>query len=97
MHVLKAVGKGKAGRGNKSGAADYARKMGMPQRTFADWVAAAEVAKSSDWSPDLLNYTTCLSIIHRTPNEDWPQRVKRMLAGGWNKEQTERSCDVIIS
>jgi len=94
--VLKVVGKGKAGRGKKSGISEYARNMGVAERTMKDWACAAQVAtKSGDQSPDLLPYTTCLSILHRTPEEDWPNLVARMLSGSWTKEQTERYVDVI--
>ena len=95
IHVLKVAGKSKGGRGNKNGIREYARKMGVQERTLADWVWAAEVAKVCDWSHTLVDYTTSLSILHRTPEEDWPELVARMLSGGWTKEQTERYVDVI--
>ena len=87
--MLKAVERGKGGRGKKGGAAEYARQMGCNPRTLADWVWAAEVAKLCDQPQSLLDYTTQLSIIHRAPDSDWPDLVERMLAGHWTKEQTE--------
>ena len=90
IHVLKVVGKGKAGRGNKNGIAEYARTMGVSRDSLQDYVQAARVAKKyGRHLPDLLPYTTSLSILHRTPEEDWPDLVARMLAGSWTKEQTE--------
>jgi len=87
MHVLLAVGKGKAGRGNKNGIADWARNMGRKQPTMSDWVMAAQVAAKSNGQPlDLIPYMSSLSIIHRCP-EDWADLAKRMLAGAWTKEQ----------
>jgi len=96
IHVLRVVGRSKGGRGNKNGIAEYARKMGVAERTMKDWACAAQVAaKLGDQSPSLLPYTTSLSILHRTPEEDWPELVTRMLSGSWTKEQTERYVDVI--
>jgi hypothetical protein len=100
LHVLKAVGDGKPGRGKKGGAAQWARQMGHEQRTVADWVCAAKVAKSSDQSLDLFirkregdhDYTKALSIIHRAPESDRPALVAAMLKGEWSKEQTERGA-----
>jgi len=63
------------GRGNKGGIAEYARNMGRADQTMNDWVCAARVAQKlpdqSGGLVELLNYTTCLSIIHRCPEEDW--------------------------
>jgi ParB/RepB/Spo0J family partition protein len=96
IHVLKVAGKGKAGRGNKNGIAEYARKMGVGERTLQEWACAAQVAnKSRAQVRDLLDYTKSLSILHRTREEDWPDLVARMLAGNWTKEQTERYVDVL--
>ena len=86
MHVLVAVGKSKGGRGIKSGIRDYARNMGKKEQTLLDWVHAAEVAKLHDQPCSLLDYTIALSILHRAPEEDWPELVRRMLSGGWTKE-----------
>jgi site-specific DNA-methyltransferase (adenine-specific) len=96
LHVLKTVGKGKAGRGNKNGIAEYARKMGCGEPMLRNWVLASQVAnKSLNQLRELLDYTTSLSILHRAPEEDWTDLVGRMLAGQWTKEETERYVDVI--
>ena len=90
LHVLTAAGKGKRGRGNKGGIAEYARMMGFSEPTLRGWVHAAEVAKIHDQSWNLLvDYTTCLSVIHRAAPEDWPALVESMLKGQWSKEMTE--------
>jgi hypothetical protein len=93
--VLKIAGKGRPGRGNKNGIAEYARQMGVSQQVLSNWVRAAEVAKTTNQFVDLIDYTISLSIIHRTPAGDWPDLVRRMLSGRWTKEQTERYVDVI--
>lgn len=98
MHVLLAVGKSKGGKSQKGGIAEFARCMGPSRQTMNDWVCAAEVAKHADQSAGLvrlLDYTTSLCIIHRCPEEDWADLVKRMLEGSWTKDMTERYVEVI--
>jgi hypothetical protein len=87
LHVLKVAGKGKAGRGNRNGVAEYARQMGVSQQVLSNWVLAAEVAKTTKHFVDLVAYTTCLAIIHRTPESDWVDLVARMLSGHWTYDQ----------
>jgi hypothetical protein len=82
LHVLKTVGNNsKGGKGQKGGIREYARKMGAGERTLADWVQAAEVAKLCGQPHSLIDYMSSLSIIHRAPESDWPDLVTRMLAG----------------
>jgi hypothetical protein len=102
LHVLKATERGgTGGRGKKGGASEYARGMGIEQRTLADYVLAAKVfekwGKPSAQALGLLDSMKSLSIIHRAPESDWRDLVDRMLAGGWTKEQTERYIEVIKS
>jgi hypothetical protein len=97
LHVLKVVGKGKGGRGVKGGTADYARHLGVERPTLIDWVNAAEVAKPVGNPTGLIDYISSLTILHRTPQEDWPDLVARMLKGHWKVDQTERYVEVIKS
>jgi len=60
-------------------------------------VSAAEVAKSTNQFVDLIDFTTCLSVVHRAPESDWPELANRMVAGRWTKEITERYVEVIKS
>lgn len=95
LHVLSVVGKGKPGRGNKGGIADWARNMGISQQLLQVYVSAAAVAKSTNQFVDLIPYMTNLSILHRCPESDWPDLIGRMLSGHWTQDQTERYISVI--
>jgi DNA modification methylase len=94
LHVLKAVERGKGGRGKKGGVREYARQMGANEQTMMDWAHAAAVAKLHDQPCSLLSYTTSLSIIHRAPESDWPVLVTAMLKG-WSKETTEDRVETV--
>lgn len=92
LHVLKAVGPGKGGRGKKGGISAWSDQMGKTRQLVERWVCAARVAGviPATQVAGLLDYTESLAMIHRTLESDWLDLVERMLAGHWNKEQTER-------
>ncbi|MGA7312635.1 MAG: DNA methyltransferase [Silvibacterium sp.] len=97
LYLLKTVGRGHAGRGNKSGIAKHARIMHATRESYQQYLNAAEVAvKYGNRFPDLRdNYTTSLAIIHRCPESDWADLVTRMLAEQWTKGQTECQVNIV--
>lgn len=106
LHVLRAVGKGKPGRGHKGGLREYARdfgvKMGISRDSLQDYASAAAVALASKEKlgsqfPNLIDYTTALSVIHRADESDWPALVAAMLKDEWSKEETELRVDAVRS
>jgi hypothetical protein len=95
LHVLKAVGRSKGGRGKKGGAADWARQMGVAQQTMDRWKQAAQVAQTYPRFVDLLGHEVSLSIIKQAPPSDWPVLVAAMLKGGWTKETTKLRVEAV--
>jgi hypothetical protein len=96
LHLDLAIGRGKPGRGNKNGIADYARNMGKSRDAFQDYVEAARVArKSGTQVPDLIPHTRSLSVIHRADHSDWSALVAAMLKDGWSKETTELRVEAV--
>jgi hypothetical protein len=92
LHVLKAVDRGKGGRGKRGGISLYADQMGKGRTLIQQYVTAAEVADAAKGvSPltDFLDYVWPLSIIHRASESDRPALVAAMLKDGWSKETTE--------
>ena len=95
--MLKAVERGKGGRGKKGGISEYARGIGKPQPLVSRYVSGASVVAGKPITEviGLLDYVEQLYVIHSAPDSDWPDLVERMLAGHWTKEQTERYVEVI--
>jgi hypothetical protein len=89
LHVLKAVGHGKAGRGKKGGIREYARQMGANEQTMMDWVRAGAVAKLYGHPYNLLDYTASLSERRKrcpkNPNENGPIGRRSSASGLWNR------------
>ena len=97
LHVLKAVERGKGGRGKKGGIAEYARQMGRSRDVIQSYVEAARVVslKHEAQATGLLNYTKALSVIHRADESDWSALVDAMLRGEWSKETTEGRVEAV--
>ena len=85
IHALRAVPKGKAGRGKKGGLAAYAAKIGKNQGYLSSLVSAAEVLKSIGQPIDLAPYldkAQHLAAIHALPPALWESACAMLIEKG---------------
>lgn len=95
LHVLKAVDRGKGGRGKKGGIAAWSEQMGKTRQLVQQYVNAADVVKHEKSLSGFLDYAWQLEVIHRAPESDWSVLVAAMLAGEWSKEITETRVEAV--
>jgi site-specific DNA-methyltransferase (adenine-specific) len=99
MHVLKYVELSKigAGKGNKGGLSEYARRVGKQRSDLSNYRDAAKIVERStilDFLP-LLNKANHLAAIHKAPADDWQWLTELLLEEGWSVADTEAKVKAI--
>jgi ParB/RepB/Spo0J family partition protein len=95
LHVLKAVERGRGGRGKKGGISAWSEEMGKTRQLVQQYVNAASVIKHEKNLSGFTDYVWQLEVIHRAHESDWPALVAAMLKGDWSKDTTELRVEAV--